>query len=41
MFVPGRDEAVFDVLVDAAGVFAGCLLVLGLFAMALADGKRK
>ena len=40
LFVGGRDGAVFDVLIDAAGVFAGCMIVLGLFAMAASDGRR-
>ncbi|MBR3036941.1 MAG: VanZ family protein [Lachnospiraceae bacterium] len=40
-FVAGRDGAVFDVCIDAGGVFVGVLLVLGIFAMAEADRSRK
>ena len=40
-FVEGRDGAVFDVCIDAGGVFVGVLLVLGLFAMSEADRRRK
>ena len=41
LFVAGRDGAVFDVLIDAAGVFAGCLLVRGIYAMILKDRMGK
>ena len=37
LFVAKRTAALFDVLIDIAGVFFGCMIVLGLFAMAAAD----
>ncbi len=40
-FVSGRSGSLFDVLVDTAGIFIGCILVLGLFAMIAEDRKRK
>ena len=37
LFVSERNAALFDVFIDIAGVFAGAMIVLGLFAMAAAD----
>ncbi len=39
LFVPAREGAAFDVLVDAAGVLAGCIFAFGSFAMAYADSQ--
>ena len=41
LFVEGRDGSVFDVLIDSAGVLTGCLLILGILAMALLDRRKK
>ena len=41
LFVSARSAAVFDVLIDMAGVFAGCMIILGVSAMILADRNKK
>lgn len=40
-FVSGRSGSLFDVLVDMAGIFVGCIFICGLFAMIVSDRKRK
>ena len=41
LFVSARSAALFDVLVDTAGVFSGCVVVLGFFAMIASDREKR